>query len=55
MVERTADRAEERGPLGRQVGGTQPAAGLIEATIGPGVVAGETVKVTGVHLRDSAC
>src|SRR5882724_7781816 len=45
VVERRANRAEERRPIRAVVWRAQCGASLIEATIGPGVVAAEAIEV----------
>ena len=55
VVERGVDRSEERRARRAAVGRTQRGAGLIEATIGPCVVAAEAMEVAAVHAGLSSC
>src|SRR5882672_181202 len=55
VVERRMNRAEEGRPIRAVVGRAQRGAGLIEATIGPGVVAAEAMEVAAVHAGSSSC
>src|SRR5262245_31516204 len=49
VIQGGVNRAEEGRPPGAVVLNTQRSAGLIEATIGPGVVAGEAMEIAAVH------